>query len=67
MPPASNEPVLLAGLVTTALITTLNVPALIFAWPADVVAALNIAIGAWAAVASWIVRAKVSPTNRAGR
>ena len=44
--------------VTAALIATVNVLALLFDWNPDVVAAINIMIGAWVGVLALVINIK---------
>lgn len=57
----NQEPVAFTAVITSALISTLNIPALIWDWDSQVVAALNVAIAAWVLVAGRLVRRKVTP------
>jgi fatty acid desaturase len=60
---AQNEPVTLAGAITAAITATINLLALVFGWDGTIVAGLNLAIGAWVVVVSFIVREKVTPSR----
>jgi uncharacterized membrane protein len=60
---AQEQPVTLAGAVTAAITATVNLLALIFGWDGTIVAGLNLVIGAWIVVISFVVRAKVTPSR----
>lgn len=58
-----NEPVSLTQAISAALLATVNVLALLFGWSAETTAALNLAVGAWVAVAGFWLRSQVTPTR----
>jgi uncharacterized membrane protein len=60
---AQEQPVTLAGAVTAAITATVNLLALIFGWDGTIVAGLNLVLGAWIVVISFVVRAKVTPSR----
>jgi fatty acid desaturase len=60
---AQEQPVTLAGAVTAAITATVNLLALIFGWDGTIVAGLNLVIGAWIVVISFVVKAKVTPSR----
>jgi uncharacterized membrane protein len=60
---AQEQPVTLAGAVTAAITATVNLLALIFGWDGTIVAGLNLVIGAWIVVISFVVRARVTPSR----
>lgn len=60
---AQEQPVTLAGAVTAAITATVNLLALIFGWDGTIVAGLNLVIGAWIVVISFVVRARVTPSK----
>lgn len=58
-----NEPVTTASAITTALVATVNVLALILDWDTTLVAGLNLAIGAWVIAVAFVVRGRVTPND----
>lgn len=58
-----NEPVRLVALVTGAVTLTVNVIGLVVDWPAELIAGINLALGAWVAVAGEVVRSFVTPNG----
>jgi hypothetical protein len=59
----NSEPVTLVAIITTALVATVNFLGLLFNWEAEVIAGLNLVLGAWVAVAAFFVRQRVTPTQ----
>jgi len=59
----NTEPVTLAAALNAALVATVNLLAIIFNWEADVIAGLNLVLGAWIAVVAFFVRQRVTPTQ----
>jgi uncharacterized membrane protein len=59
----TTEPVTLASAVTTALLVTVSLFAYLFSWSGDVVALINLVIGAWVVVISLVVRGRVTPNG----
>lgn len=57
----TQEPVTLASAITTALLVTVALLAFVFSWSGDVVALINVVIGAWVTVVAMVVRKRVSP------
>jgi hypothetical protein len=57
------EPVRLVALLTAAVTVTFNLVGLVLDWAPELLAAVNIAAGAWIAVAGEIVRARVTPNQ----
>jgi hypothetical protein len=57
----STEPVTVASAVTAALVATVNVLGLLLDWSAELIAALNLMLGAWVIAVAVVVRARVTP------
>lgn len=60
----NTEPVRLWALINAALLATLNVLALVFKWGPELLAGLNLAVGAWVAAIGEYVRSKVTPVQK---
>ena len=60
-PTLSTEPVSITTAITAAIIATINVLGILLDWPADTIAALNIAAAAWVGVLGYWLRLKVTP------
>lgn len=63
----ATKPVGVAGAITTALVSTVNVVALVADLSTEVTAGLNLAIGAWVVAASLVVHRRVTPVSEAER
>ena len=62
-PNITQEPVRITTAATAAVIATINVFGIVFEWPGDTIAALNIAGAAWVGVGGAWLRSKVTPTQ----
>jgi len=57
----NDEPVTSGGVLNAAILATVNVLALVLDWEASIVAAVNLAVGAWVVAIAFFVRSKVTP------
>jgi|SRR5215207_4418498 len=62
-----NEPVRIVQYASAAVAATLNVLALIFGWPGETVASLNLAFSAWLVFAGELIRSRVWATASVDR